>query len=483
MPVLTRLRRLGTRHSGAAALTVALAVLLTACGQSHPDSVFHHRTDVNRDVDFLFRLIIWLGTAVFVFVEAILVITLIKFRKRPGQPEPKHVHGNTTLEITWTVVPLIVLAVIAIPTIRTIFKTQAAAVSDALQVELIGHQWWWEFRYPQYTVANSRGGRDTVVTANELYLPIGKTVNFTLHSHDVIHSFWVPALSGKRDVVTNHTNYLWYTPDSSGVGVWNGACVEYCGTSHGNMRFKAFTVTQADFDSWIAHQEEAAVGTITPPLPGAAAAGSPANPGANAVATTVGGASAAGANTTPGRVTTPGNGAPARQPATQGANAPGAGVPNAPGAVNTQVAQAGFIAYPRDSLPAYAIPQTPFPAGLAYNDGLLASGNAASGSKLVSGGICIACHTIRGVPTMLATVGPNLTHLATRTTIAAGLYPNDAQHLARWVKNAPAMKQGVIMPALGLGEYDPVNLKGPVKTGGFTDQQIADIVAYLQTLK
>ena len=196
MPVLTRLRRLGTRQSGAAALTVALAVLLAACGQSHPDSIFHHRTDVNRDVDYLFKLIIVLGTAVFVFVEGILVFTLIKFRKRPGQPEPKHVHGNTTLEITWTVVPLIVLAVIAIPTIRTIFKTQAAAVPDALQVEVIGHQWWWEFRYPQYTVANSRGGRDTVVTANELYLPIGKTVNFTLHSHDVIHSFWVPALSG-----------------------------------------------------------------------------------------------------------------------------------------------------------------------------------------------------------------------------------------------------------------------------------------------
>ena len=333
MPVLTRLRRLGTRQSGAAALTVALAVLLAACGQSHPDSIFHHRTDVNRDVDYLFKLIIVLGTAVFVFVEGILVFTLIKFRKRPGQPEPKHVHGNTTLEITWTVVPLIVLAVIAIPTIRTIFKTQAAAVPDALQVEVIGHQWWWEFRYPQYTVANSRGGRDTVVTANELYLPIGKTVNFTLHSHDVIHSFWVPALSGKRDVVTNHTNYLWYTTDSSGVGVWNGACVEYCGTSHGNMRFKAYTVTQADFDSWIAHQEQPAVGTATPDST-KAGAGAPATALATAANTPV-------AKSGPGRVAVPTGGAPARQPSTQAANAAGAGVPNAPGAVNTQVAQAG----------------------------------------------------------------------------------------------------------------------------------------------
>ena len=477
MPVLTRLRRLGTRHSGAAALTVALAVLLTACGQSHPDSIFHHRTDVNRDVDFLFKLIIWLGTAVFIFVEAILVFTLIKFRKRPGQPEPKHVHGNTTLEITWTVVPLIVLAVIAIPTIRTIFKTQAAAVSDALQVEVIGHQWWWEFRYPQYTTREASGRVDTVVTANELYLPIGKTVNFTLHSHDVIHSFWVPALSGKRDVVTNHTNYLWYTTDSSGVGVWNGACVEYCGASHGNMRFKAFTVTQADFDSWIAHQEQ--VATVLTPQPGSGAV----TTGAAAALAANGGASAAGANTGPGQIAAPSGGAPARQPSSQAANAPGAGVPNAAGAVNTQVAQAGFIAYPRDSLPTYAIPQTPLPAGLAFNDGLLASGNAAAGEKLVTTGVCIGCHTVHGEQFMAGIVGPNLTHLATRTTIAAGLYPNDAQHLARWVKDAPAMKAGVIMPALGLGEYDPVNLKGPVKTGGFTDQQIADIVAYLQTLK
>ncbi|MFI5229362.1 MAG: cytochrome c oxidase subunit II [Gemmatimonadales bacterium] len=478
MPVLTRLRRLGTRQSGAAALTVALAVMLAACGQSHPDSIFHHRTDVNRDVDFLFKLIIWLGTFVFVIVESILVITLIKFRQRPGQPEPKHVHGNTTLEITWTVVPLLVLIVIAIPTIRTIFKTQATAVADALQVEVIGHQWWWEFRYPQYTTREASGRVDTVVTANELYLPIGKTVNFTLHSHDVIHSFWVPALSGKRDVVTNHTNYLWYTPDSSGVGVWNGACVEYCGTSHGNMRFKAFTVTQADFDSWIAHQEQMA--TVLTPAPGTSGV----TPGgATALATNVAGSQAAGANTGPGVVAPPPGGAPARQSSTQAANASGAGVPNAPGAVNAQVAQAGFIAYPRDKLPAYTIPQTPFPAGLRYNDALLASGNAAAGEKLVTNGICIACHTVHGEKNMAGIVGPNLTHLAIRTTIAAGLYPNDAQHLARWVKDAPAMKQGVIMPALGLGEYDPVNLKGPVTAGGFTDQQIADIVAYLQTLK
>jgi cytochrome c oxidase subunit II len=249
MPFLSRLRRPGTRKAGAVALTVAVAALMAACGGDHPDSIFHQRTEFNRDVDFLFKILIYAGTAVFIFVEAILVWTLFKYRARPGQAEPEHVHGNTTLEIAWTVIPLIILAVIGFPTVKIIMKTQAKARSDALQVEVIGHQWWWEFRYPQYTAAGTGGRVDTLVTANELYLPLGKTVNFALKTKDVIHSFWIPALAGKRDLISNHTNYLWFTPDSATEGAWNGACVEYCGASHANMRFKTFTVTQADFDA------------------------------------------------------------------------------------------------------------------------------------------------------------------------------------------------------------------------------------------
>jgi cytochrome c oxidase subunit 2 len=332
-----------------------------------------------------------------------------------------------------------------------------------LQVEVIGHQWWWEFRYPQYTMQGLGGKTDTVVTANELYLPVGKTVNFTLHSKDVIHSFWVPALSGKRDLVTNHTNYLWYTPDSVGNdAAWNGACVEYCGTSHANMRFKTFTVSQADFDGWMANQQRMGVGSAAP-----APAAATATPGAPAQ-----------------NVPAPTTGAPARQPSTPAANAAGAGVPAAPAAQPAvQVAQAGFIAFPREQMPDHTVPKTPLPPNLAYDDNLLPAGNVASGEKLVTGGICLACHTIRGMPTMIGIIGPNLTHVGSRTTIGAGLYPNDPRHLARWVKNAPAMKPGIAMPALGTGEYDPVNLKSTVKVGGFSDQQIADIVAYLSSLK
>ena len=127
MPFLSRLRRPGTRKAGAVALTVAVAALMAACGGDHPDSIFHQRTDFNRDVDYLFKILIWFGTGVFIFVEVILVWTLIKFRSRPGQPEPEHVHGNTTLEIAWTVIPLIILVIIAIPDGPHDLQTQAKA--------------------------------------------------------------------------------------------------------------------------------------------------------------------------------------------------------------------------------------------------------------------------------------------------------------------------------------------------------------------
>jgi cytochrome c oxidase subunit 2 len=151
-------------------------------------------------------------------------------------------------------------------------------------------------------------------------------------------------------------------------------------------------------------------------------------------------------------------------------------------AVTAPVMQAGFIAFPREKMPAYTIPQTPLPTSLSYDDNLLGKGDAANGAKLVIGaGTCLGCHSIKGNPMMIGVVGPNLTHIATRTTIAAGLYPNDPQHLARWIKNARVMKPGVAMPTLGAGEYDPVlKAKTPMN---LTDQQIADIVAYLQTLK
>ena len=447
MPFLSRLRRPGTRKSGCGrADGRPLLVFTRSLRWELPrvDLSFAVRCQSRRRLSLQTPDLI--GTAVFIFVEGILVWTLIKFRKRPGQAEPQHVHGNTTLEIAWTVIPLIILAFIAVPTIRVIFKTQAAARSDALQVEVIGHQWWWEFRYPQYQVT----------TANELYLPLGRTVNFTLKSQDVIHSFWIPALNGKRDVIPNRTNYLWFSPDSAGASAWNGACAEFCGTSHANMRFKTFTVAPADFESWAKHQSEAAV---MPPGMAAPAAPVPA-------AVTPGATPAQTAAKTP---------APA-QAAAKTVGDLGSGGRRCDGDPR------GFISFPREQMAPNTIPQTPIPNGLKFDDSVLGKGDAANGAKLMAGaGACLACHMIKGNPMMVGVVGPNLTHVATRTSIAGGIFPNDPQHLARWIKNAREMKPGVIMPTMGAAEFDPV-FKNTVKPG-LTDQQIADIVAYLQTLK
>jgi cytochrome c oxidase subunit 2 len=452
MPVPSRPRRLTI-----AALPALAAVALTACNNSaYPNSIFHSHTEFNREVDGLWKILIILGIVVFVFVETILLYVMFRYRRRSESDRPEHVHGNTTLEILWTAIPALILAFIAVPTVRTIFKTQAKAKADALQVEVVGHQWWWEFRYPQYKVT----------TANELYLPIGRTVNFTLKTQDVLHSFWVPQLGGKRDLITNHPNYLWYTPDSLGVMAWNGMCVEYCGASHANMRFKAFTVTPAEFEQWAAHQATpAAFGAVPPAAPAAAPA-----TGAPATAPASGATAPASATTPPAQVAAGAAGAAATPVAA-----------DTSAAVAGTVQQAGFVAYPRDKMPAWTIPKTPTPANLQYNAALV--GNADRGRQLLSTGQggCVGCHMINGNPVMMGVIGPNLTHIGSRTSIAGGIYPNDTKHLALWIKNSRAMKPGVIMPTLGKGQFDPVT-KAAVPMG-LTDEQIADIVAYLQALK
>ena len=457
MPVPTRLRRLL-----AAALPALFAVALTACSNAqYPNSIFHNHTEFNRDVGNLFDILLWLGGFVFVFVEGILLYTIFKYRRKNDNERPKHVHGNTTLEILWTAIPALILAFIAVPTVRTIFKTQAVASADALQVEVWGHQWWWEFRYPQYTSPGMNGKLDTLVTANELYLPIGRKVNFKLQTIDVLHSFWIPQMGGKRDLITNRINYLWFTPDSVGENAWNGFCAEYCGSSHANMHFKVFTVTASNFDAWSKHQ-------MTPAAFGAVAM-TPAP---------------APADTTTRQTQTP-QGVPGPAQLAQSTPANGAvtagAMPAAPSAPVT-VQQAGFLSFPREKIPAHAVPQTPLPEGLAFNESL--RGDAERGRDMLTKGAggCLGCHRISGNPMMIGALGPNLTHVAIRSTIGGGIFPNDTRHLSRWLKNARRMKPGIIMPTLGAGEYDPVT-KAFIPKTGLNDQQIADIVAYLQALR
>ena len=443
-----RLRRLASY-----AFVAALVVAAISCNEAHPNSTLTPHTDLGREIDFLWDRLLLLGTIVFILVEVVLIYVVFRYRRRENQGTPPQTHGSTKLEIAWTLIPAVILVFIAVPTVRTIFITQAQAAPGSLEIDVTGHQWWWEFRYPDYGVT----------TANEIYLPVGRTVNFRLRSADVIHSFWAPELGGKRDVVTNRTNYIWYTPDTAiAAHVWNGFCVEFCGASHANMRFRVFTVTPQQFESWVAGQK----------MPARFGAVGPAAPTTGPIAQQSSGTGAVG-------------GTQPAIPRPQNAEAnPGARLGAAQSSVTAAsagVVQPGYI-FPREKVPDYAIPHSPIPPGLKFTAGL--TGNAQRGLKIFSGAACIGCHAIAGNPMAMGTTGPNLTHVGSRIAIAAGRFPNTAAYLALWIKNARAMKPEVIMPTLGLDEYDPV-LKAKVTsaTGGLSDQQIADIVAYLTALK
>jgi cytochrome c oxidase subunit 2 len=476
-----RLRRLASY-----ALVAALAVAVASCNEAHPNTTLVPHSDFGREIDFLWDRLLLLGTIVFVLVEGALIYVVFKYRRRENQPAPPQTHGNVKLEIAWTLIPAVILVFIAVPTVKTIFITQAQAAPGSLNIDVTGHQWWWEFRYPEYGVT----------TANEIYLPVGRTVNFRLRSADVIHSFWTPQLGGKRDVVTNRTNYIWYTPDTTISGsVWNGFCVEYCGSSHANMRFRVFTVSPQQFESWVAGQKlPARFGAVGPVAP----AGGPIPPPLEgAVVTTPAGTTGPTqtAQAAAQRIAQQSSGTQAvggTQPAIPRPQNPQAnpGAVEADGHANPSFAStastagalpAGYI-FPREKIPEYAIPHSPTPGDLKFTAGL--TGSAARGKQVFSGAACIGCHSIAGNPMAMGVTAPNLTHVGSRSTIAGGRFPNSAAYLALWIKNARKMKPDVLMPTLGLDEYDPVlKAKVTAATGGLTDQQIADIVAYLTALK
>jgi cytochrome c oxidase subunit 2 len=233
-------------HWGALLGVAALLVTVAGCqGDPYPQSTLHPTSDVGDAIDGLYRQIFWWAVLVFVVVQTVLVVALIRFRQRAGQPEPKHVFGNTVAEITWTLAPAVILVFIAVPTMQTIFRVSGRAGPGALQVEVIGHQWWWEYRYPELGI----------VTANELHLPQGREAALALTSADVIHSFWAPKLAGKRDAQPGRITRMAFTPDS--LGTFLGQCAEFCGESHANMRLRVIVQTPEAFAAWAARQAEA----------------------------------------------------------------------------------------------------------------------------------------------------------------------------------------------------------------------------------
>lgn len=320
-----------------------LAVALAGCGLSSPATTLEPKSDFAALTHALFLQVLWWDLAIFVIVEAILLVAIFRFRERDPEAVPPQIRGNARFELAWTIAPAIVLTFIAFPTVAAIFRTQAAPPPNALRVRVIGHQWWWEFEYPDLGIA----------TASDLHLPVGQPAVLELSSPDVIHSFWVPQLGGKRDTPPGQVNRLLLTPSASGE--YPGQCAEFCGVSHANMRHLAIVQPAAEFRAWVERQK-----------------------------------------------------APPVQPAE--------GTP------------------------------------------------AATGLEVFRASPCVGCHTISGVS--IGTLGPNLTHFGSRLTLAGGMLPNTPEHLARWLRNPPAVKPGSLMPDLKL-----------------SDDQVTALVAYLTSLK
>jgi cytochrome c oxidase subunit II len=274
---------------------------------------------------------------IFAVVFALLLYSVVKFRGRAidAGREPAQVYGSTQIELAWTIIPILIVVVLFLATARVIHAVQdAPEPAGALDVIVIGHQYWWEFRYP----------RLGIVTANELHIPVSDPNHPTptflqLLSADTDHSFWVPELAGKTDLIPNHPNRMWMDPKRTGVFL--GQCAQYCGTQHAKMLLRVSVDGREDFATWVRAQQKPAV------------------------------------------------------------------------------EDAGAIA----------------------------------GRRVFERNACINCHAVGGTPAD-GRFGPDLTHLMSRITIAAGAAENTHDNLRLWIQDPSAIKPGSLMPAMKLNDVD-----------------------------
>ena len=312
---------------------IALA-FLSACaneaiggpsGEPLDASTIDVKSDWNQDIFNLYTLVFLLAAVVFIIVETALLYSVLRFRRRAGDRLPRQIHGNNIVEIGWTLAPALLLVVVAIPTVQLIIRQESPPPADALRIEIIGHQFWWEVRYPDLNLT----------TANEIHIPVGRTAAFTLTSADVQHAFWVPKMGGKKDLYPNRVNQMHFSPFETGT--YYGQCSELCGESHAFMKLRLMVDEPAAFDRWVADQKQ----------------------------------------------------------------------PNAVAPDNQQQIKRGEQLFAQ----------------------------------------CVGCHVLYGHPNPGANnpagkIGPNLTHIGSRTTIAAGWLDNNQENLVRWIRNPDAIKPG-----------------------------------------
>lgn len=397
------------------ALLGALALIAGACGD-YPQSSIAPGTDFAETIQGLYRTVFLWSMIILAVVWGLLAWVLVRFRERPDSPRPRQTHGNLGLEVAWTVVPAIIVVAIAVPTIRAVFATQRGDPENAMVVDVVGHRFWWEFRYPD----------DDVVTANELHLPVGRPVSLRLHSADVIHSFWVPRLGGKRDVnplvqkpegEPPHYNWLHFTIREPGE--YMGQCAEFCGPSHSLMGMRVIAESPEEFQGWLEDWKASPAG---------------------ATADTTMAADTAMADVTVTDTL----------------------------ATDTEARAAAETAAAVAPGPGGAPPGQGLPAGL---DPAL----VAQGREIFHNQTCIACHAIHGTNAQ-GTVAPNLTLLGRRTTIASGWLENSVENLERWIRSPRSVKPGALMP--GVGEEG-----GGWPATGLTDDQVRAVAQYLFSLR
>jgi cytochrome c oxidase subunit 2 len=235
-----------------AGLLAGVVVVLAACGGGNENgqNSLDPKGPAAETIDNLFIPILILASVIGIAVLTATVYAAFRFRYREGKPDaPKQIHGSTPLEIGWTIVPALILMVVAVPTVATIFDlAEVPKGPDVLKVEVVGKQWWWEFHLPRQAMVDKK-----VVTSTELHIPVGTKVVLKQSSDNVIHSFWVPELAGKKDVMPGRTNTN--TIEADAPGTFLGACAEYCGLAHADMRFRVIAQPMNEWREWLAGQQ------------------------------------------------------------------------------------------------------------------------------------------------------------------------------------------------------------------------------------
>ncbi len=233
-------------------LLALLALFLSGCETDTPQNTFDTKGEVAEKQAEIFYVAMWPALAIMILLLGALSVIMLRFRERDPKYIPPQLHGNTRLEVAWTIAPAILLLAIGIPMVVMVFDLGREPSEDAFRVNVIAQRFSWEFQYPEYT--DEDGTPLSVFDQTGFHIPAGREVAFYLQSVDVIHSFWLPKLGGKLDIVPGQTNVLWLQADEPGS--FSGQCAEYCGEFHADMTMTVIAQPQAELDAWAAEMLE-----------------------------------------------------------------------------------------------------------------------------------------------------------------------------------------------------------------------------------